>query len=124
MASQACSNLDGASVSSGYRPIFSVNTDVPAPRLQKGLGPLDQLVQSRLVRVSRLAGVDDGNPAAFGRLHQLPVGSGARIANERLLVGIVGKHFVVDLGALIAARASRGLYIGLVRRPGRGGPVD
>jgi hypothetical protein len=45
-------------------------------RLPKGFGALDQLFESRLVRVARLAGMNNSDLATLRRLDQLAVRTG------------------------------------------------
>src|SRR5450759_1828511 len=82
-----------------------------ATSLLKCFGAPHQLGQVRLVRVARLAWMDDRNLATLGRLDQVRVGAGRDVRDICLLVLIVGEHLVVDTGALVAARAARGLDI-------------
>lgn len=44
-------------------------------RLQKRLRALEKLLDSRLVRIARLAGMDDRDLARFGSFHELTIGS-------------------------------------------------
>src|SRR3990172_7440359 len=73
----------------------------------------DQLVQTLLLRVQRRAGMDDADRAGFGRPDQLREGAGVHVLDVRLLVGVVGEHPVVDVRALVAARAERRLDVRL-----------
>src|SRR5450631_188743 len=87
--------------------------------LQIRLRSLHQLIEPRLVRIARFAGVYDRDLAILRGFHKLTIGSGIRIDDGCLFVGVVAKHLVVDLCALVATRASGRLDIGLVRWPFR-----
>src|SRR5665811_342938 len=83
--------------------------------LQKRLRSLHQLIEPRLVRIARFARVNDRDLAILRGFHKLTIGSGIRIDDGCLFVGVVTEHLVVDLRALVASRASGRFDIGLVR---------
>src|SRR6202142_2825734 len=87
--------------------------------LQERLRSFHQLIEPGLVRIARLAGVNDRDLAILRGFHKLTIGSGIRIDDGCLFVGVVAEHLVVDLCALVATRASGRLDIGLVRWPFR-----
>ena len=86
------------------------------PSLTKRFGALEQFFQTRLVRVPRLAGVDDRDLAALRGFHELRIRPGIDVGDIRLLVLVVGEHPVVDRRAFVAGRAARRLDIGFVGR--------
>src|SRR5674476_65436 len=69
--------------------------------LQKRLRSLHQLIEPRLVRIARFAGVNDRDLAILRGFHKLTIGSGIRIDDGRLFIGVVTEHLVVDLRALV-----------------------
>src|ERR1017187_7272223 len=87
--------------------------------LQKRLRSFHQLIEPGLVRIPRLAGMNDRDLAILRGFHKLTIGSGIRVDDGCLFVGVVAEHLVVDLCALVATRASGRLDIGLVRWPFR-----
>jgi hypothetical protein len=46
----------------------------------------------------------------------LRAGAGVDVGDVGLLVAVVGEHLVIELGALVAGRAARGLDVGFVGR--------
>src|ERR1017187_4906992 len=83
--------------------------------LQERLRSFHQLIESGLVRIARFAGVNDRDLAILRGFHKLTIGSGIRIDDGCLFIGVVTEHLVVDLRALVTTRAAGGLDIGLVR---------
>src|SRR5512145_854475 len=80
------------------------------------LRALQQFLEPRLVRVPWLAGVDDCHLARFCGLDHFLVRAGVQVLDEGLLVAVVAEHLVVDVLALVAARAANRFDPRLVRR--------
>jgi DNA-binding XRE family transcriptional regulator len=85
-------------------------------RLLKRLGALDHIVESRFVRVARLAGMNDSYLAILRRLDQFAIRTGVWIHDIGLPVLVIGKHLIVDLNALVACGASRRFDVGIAGR--------
>ena len=82
--------------------------------LLESFGALDQILQACLVRVARLARVNDGDLAVFSRFDKLGESASIDVGDESLLVAVIDKHLVIDLDALVARGAAWCFDVGLV----------